>query len=171
MMRRYKKVSFLKLMKQVQTWTKGIADGTLAPGIDFMMTVESARAWYFPIPGLIVEAVDANLGGPNQPVNGDQRFRSIIKSARTGLFFLEPRVTQKGPKSLSALADSFVRRPPMTTDRGREFKFPYKKRINCTMEALSDDFVREFVDMCRQQSENVAQAGEWQPDERPWIST
>jgi len=147
MMRRYKKDAFLKLMKQVQKWTKEVANGTLARGIDFMMTVESARLWYFPIPALIVEVVDANLGGPNQPVNGDQRFSSIIKAARSHLFFLEPRVTKKGPKSLSALADSFVRRPPMTTDRGREFKYPYKKRINCTMEALSDDFVRKFVDM------------------------
>jgi hypothetical protein len=47
----------------------------------------------------------------------------------------------EGEKKLSALSDSFVRRFPYTTLAGREFKYPYKKRVNCTIKALSNEFV------------------------------
>jgi hypothetical protein len=39
-----------------------------------------------------------------------------------------------------------VRRPPFTFN-GREFRFPYKKRINCTTNALTNEFVEGFVDL------------------------
>jgi hypothetical protein len=40
-----------------------------------------------------------------------------------------------------------VRRFPSTTWDGREFKYPYKKRVNSTVHELSDEFIDRFVDM------------------------
>ena len=137
---RYSKSRYLKLMKEVQIWTESIKDGVLQPGIDFMMTVESSKVPFFPVQ--LVEMVHANLGGKDEVVNGDQVFSSIIKASSTWLGFVD-----KGTKPLSHLSDSFVRRPPSTTKDGREFEYPYKKRINCTANALTDAFVKQFVDM------------------------
>ena len=137
---RYSKSRYRKLMKKVQTWTEDIEDGTLQPGIDFMMTVESSQVPFFPV--LIVEMVHANLGGKDEVVDGDKIFRPIIKAASTLLSFVD-----KGTMPLSHLSDSFVRRPPYTTKDGREFKYPYKKRINCTANALTNNFVKKFVGM------------------------
>ena len=143
--RKFDKACYKGLMKQVQLWTQGVEAGVLPAGIDFMMTVESGSDVIIP-PVILVELVHSNLGGANEPVDGDAVFKSIIQAAdaATGMF---PRFTDKGPESLSALSDSFVRRWPKTTLDGREFRYPYKKRINCTTSALSDAFVDKFVDM------------------------
>lgn len=143
--RKYRKNRFLKLMKEVQKWTKGIENGTLPSGIDFMMSVESAGR--SPIPLMVVELVHSNLGGKNEVVDGDREFRSIIKAASSGASFWEQFLIESGPKALSELSDSFVRRWPALTPDGREFKYPYTKRINCTMNALTDTFITEFVGM------------------------
>lgn len=47
---------------------------------------------------------------------------------------------------LSYMCDSWVRRWGTTLD-GREFVYPYKKRLNGTFEPLSDEFVTGFVDL------------------------
>ncbi len=47
----------------------------------------------------------------------------------------------EGEKKLSVLSDSFVLRFPLTTLAGREFKYPYKKRANSTVKALSNEFI------------------------------
>ena len=39
--KKYRSTVFLKLMRQVQSWTKGVRAETLSDDIDFMMTVES----------------------------------------------------------------------------------------------------------------------------------
>ncbi len=122
--------------------------GALAPGIDFMMTVESRSDPFLP-PVHLVELVHSNLGGSAEPVDGDQVFSSIIQAADAdaGLWLV---TTDKGPESLSALSDSFVRRYPKTTLDGREFKYPYKKRVNVTAAALTDAFLAKFIDMVEQ---------------------
>ncbi|PXF45906.1 FAD-linked oxidoreductase azaL [Gracilariopsis chorda] len=48
--------------------------------------------------------------------------------------------------SLSFMCDSWVRRFGTTLD-GREFVYPYHKRLNGTFEPLSDDFINGFVDL------------------------
>lgn len=143
--RKFDKACYHGLMKQVQLWTQGVQAGLLPAGIDFMMTVESGSDVIIP-PVILVELVHSNLGGPVEPVDGDEVFKSIIEAsdAATGLF---PWFTDKGPESLSALSNSFVRRWPKTTLDGREFRYPYKKRINATTSALSDAFIDKFVDM------------------------
>lgn len=35
---------------------------------------------------------------------------------------------------------------PIITASGREYSHPYKKRCNITMQPISDEFLREFVD-------------------------
>ena len=48
---------------------------------------------------------------------------------------------------LSSMSKAFVRCSGMTED-GREFKFPYVKRVNCTTKPLSVEFIEAFVDLC-----------------------
>lgn len=47
---------------------------------------------------------------------------------------------------LSHLSNAFVR-TELSTYEGREFRFPYVKRMNCTLTALSDAFVDAFVEL------------------------
>lgn len=146
--RPYEKARYKGLMKEVQLWTQGVAAGTFRTDVDFMMTVESeSDALIPPFPTLLVEAVHSNLSGPGEVVNGDQVFRPIIDGSNAGTFFWERFLTTQGPQHLSELSDSFVRRPPFTTLDGREFKYPYKKRINCTTNSLTDAFVDQFVNL------------------------
>ncbi|MBA4191767.1 MAG: hypothetical protein C0467_27625 [Planctomycetaceae bacterium] len=146
--RKYSKQKYKNLMKQVRGWTQGVAAGTLLADIDFMMTVESrGPALIPPFPTILVDLVHSNLGGSAEVVNGDQVFNSIIQASDDGIEFWELPLKDQGPKHLSDLSDSFVRRPPLTTFDGREFSFPYKKRINCTTSALTDVFIDKFVDM------------------------
>ncbi len=140
--RRYEFNRYRSLMKEVQAWTKQVVAGTLRTGIDFTMTVESSSAFFLP-PLLLVELVNSNLAG--EPVDGGQPFQSIIQIADANAGFPWGILTTEGRQPLSTLADSFVRRPPSTTWDGREFKYPYKKRVNCTMSALTDKFVDQFV--------------------------
>jgi hypothetical protein len=132
-------------MKEVQKWTQGVVAGTLHDGIDFMMSVESRSEPFLP-PIHLVELVHSNLGGPGETVDGDEVFASIINAADTDAGIWSVFTTQ-GPKLLSQLSDSFVRRFPETTLDGREFKYPYKKRINCTTRELTDAFVDHLVEM------------------------
>lgn len=143
---KYEKDRYKNLLKVVQEWTRGVAAGTLAD-LDFLMTVESeSDTLISPIPVLLVELVHPNRGGPSEAVDGEQAFQPIIRAAEDGA---GPWVVQRarGTTPLSELSDLFVRRYPLTTLSGREFRFPYKKRLNCTSGALTDEFVDRFVEM------------------------
>ena len=127
--RSYDKTRYRNMMKEVQKWTKAVAnnDPAMPPDVDFMMTVES-QSFPLPVPVHLIELVYSNVGGSGQQFDAEQFFAPIINASYEGpLDFL---FTTKGPKSLSALANSFVRRFPSTTWDGREFKYPYKKRVN-----------------------------------------
>lgn len=143
--RKYDTNRYWNLMKEVQKWTRGVEAGTLAPGIDFTMTVESSSMPFLP-PIHLVELVHSNPAGPGEPVDGDEVFKSIIDSANdaAGLW---SQFTSQGTEALSSLSDSFVRRYPKTTSGGREFDLPYKKRINCTASALTNEFVDQFCEL------------------------
>ncbi len=141
--RKYKKSLYKKLMVQVQLWTQKVAAGTLSDNIDFMMTVESKGRSPFPV--LLAELVHKNRTSPQAP--GMKEFDEVVNVARSGMSWWERLREKEGPLPLSKISNSFVRRWPMTTWDGREFSYPYKKRINCTMSPLSDDFVRHFVEL------------------------
>jgi FAD/FMN-containing dehydrogenase len=145
-MQKYDKDRYTNLLKIVQDWTREVTAGTLPDDLDFMMTVESESDTLVPpVPTLLVEMVHSNFDGPSQSVNGDQVFQPIIQAAEkdAGIWVIQ---RARGTKSLSSLSDLFVRRPPFTFN-GREFRFPYKKRINCTSSALTDEFLDGFVDL------------------------
>lgn len=141
---RFKAPLYKGLMTEVQKWTRGVEAGTLPPGVDFMMTVESRSAWVLP-PLLLVELVHTNLGGAGENFDRAPTFDPVTAAADAGTAPWERLLTREGPQPLSALSDSFVRRWPATTSDGREFDFPYKKRINCTANALTDEFVDGLV--------------------------
>jgi hypothetical protein len=146
--RLYRKGRYKNLMKQVQTWTQGVAAGTLRSDIDFMMTVASrSDTLRPPFPTILVELVHANLRGPGELVDAATVFEPIITAADSEAPLWELLPTTQGKKALSELSNSFVRRFPFTTPDGREFRQPYQKRINCSTAALTNEFVGQFVDL------------------------
>ncbi|QEL19184.1 FAD-binding protein [Limnoglobus roseus] len=146
--RLYRKGRYKNLMKQAQAWTQGIVAGSLPRGIDFMMTVLSkADTFRPPVPGILVELVHANLGGEGEAVDPEEAFAAIMDAADSDPPPLDVRLTDKRSRFLSDLSDSFVRRFPLSTPNGREFRQPYNKRLNATMDALTDDFIDGLVDL------------------------
>ncbi len=139
--RRYNGDIFKRLLKEAQKWTQMIEERNEAKieEVDFMMSVESSTVSTW-LPLMLVELVysDQKKG---VPYNG--QFDSIINIANEENGLLDPHGKQ-GENKLSALSDSFVRRFPATTLDGREFKYPYNKRVNVTVKALSDEFVDHF---------------------------
>ena len=144
--RKFKKNLFFKLMKEVQKWTKGVENDSLSHDMDFMMTVASPGR--VPFPPLLVEMVHTNISKKgNVKRNLPKLFKSVITSASKGAKLWERVLTKSKHENLSDLSDSFVRRWPATTIDGREFKNPYKKRVNCTVKALTNGFVTSFVNL------------------------
>ncbi len=144
--RKYRKSLFSDLMYEVLKWTKRVELKNLPPNMDFMMTVASSGR--MPFPPLLVELVHTNL--PRKRVEGSnapKEFKSVVSKAKKGANWWEQRFKKEGYEDLSLLSDSFVRRWPSTTLDGREFRNPYKKRVNCTTKSLSKDFVDAFVDI------------------------
>jgi hypothetical protein len=145
-MRTYNKAVFKNLLQEAQEWTQKIEnkeDDKLLEGLDFSIIVESS--WASPLPplmGTFLLYTDPH----NVPYNG--QFDSIIKKAKVGTNLFDKAISMvvgfEGEKKLSALSDSLVRWFPLTTLAGREFKYPYKKRVNCTVQALSNEFVEQF---------------------------
>ncbi len=82
---------------------------------------------------------------PNGVADRDRFFEPIIAATDADAFWFETLVTTEGPELLSSLSDSFVRREPTTTPDGREFPYPYRKRLNCTAAALTDAFIEGLV--------------------------
>ncbi|MGB5055141.1 MAG: FAD-binding protein, partial [Nitrospirales bacterium] len=140
MTRTYRKTTYALLMKEAQKWTQQVEAGTLKSGIDFMMSVASADGLRF-FPVMLIELVHSNLGGDTEIVDGDAEFSAIITAANQEGTVIS---TRSGPRFLSYLSDDFVRRG---LKDGREFEYPYKKRVNTTSNALTDAFVDGFVDL------------------------
>ncbi|CAM2010256.1 FAD-binding oxidoreductase [Acanthopleuribacter pedis] len=141
---KYRASTYRDLMKQVQTWSRGVADGSLPAGMDWMMTVESSgRMPFFPV--MLVEFVDPGIHTGAEAAKVARFRRKIADKVAADRTFIERLLTKEGPKELSHMSDDFVRRWPMTTWDGREFRYPYKKRINVTVEALTDDFIQGFT--------------------------
>ena len=138
----YEKELYLTLMKEVQKWTIGVEEGVLPGNIDFMMTVESSYNLLPRRPLIKVELVSTD----KHDLKGMAVLNSV-KNACNTIHALTSYTLVEGDKPLSELSDSFVRRYPLTTWCGREFKYPYKKRVNVTTKSLTDDFIKNFVDL------------------------
>jgi hypothetical protein len=138
----YEKELYLTLMKEVQKWTIGVEEGVLPGNIDFMMTVESRYNYAPAYPIIKVELVSTD----KHDLKGMAVLQSVINGCKT-MYALTSCTFVEGDKPLSELSDSFVRRYPQTTWCGREFKYPYKKRINVTTKSLTDDFIKNLADL------------------------
>jgi len=110
------------------------------------MTLESSPLSLMQFSLMLVELVYSDPDG-GVPYSG--QFHAIEKKSNDDEGSISHHMWghTSGKKSLSHLADSFVRRFPMTTWTGREWKYPYKKRLNGTLKAISDDFINKFVDI------------------------
>lgn len=157
--RKYKASVFKNLMREVQNWTMKIENGEddqALRGLDFMMSLENDPfSQYGNIPLLSsapdlmnIELVYSDL---DKNIPYKQQFKSIIDESKKDID-LDDRIISdvfgdfEGKKSLSELAQHFVRLWPQVTFNGREFNLPYKKRINVTTNALTDEFVDAFTD-------------------------
>jgi len=153
--RKYKTSVFKNLMQEVKDWTikieKGEDDQAL-PGLDFMMTLDSHRFGQYGPPLSLLPSlmgVEVVYSDPRGNVPYKQQLESIIGAAKQDLS-IEDRIVRdvfqdfEGKKKLSELAHHFVRHFPQTTIDGREFNLPYKKRINVTTNAISDEFLEKW---------------------------
>ena len=168
--RLYDKNVYKNLMKCVQDWSQRIDNDTLPPGLDFMMTVASDAFSSifdrFAVSLLLVELVYADIKNKDgsdvdymaefQPIkyaagsdmSGTDKFLDTVSNIADLLGADDQFGEVDAKKSLSELSYSFVRKPPISiTEDGREFKYPYKKRVNCTVNALSDTFIDKFANM------------------------
>ncbi|CAM9729384.1 unnamed protein product [Chrysoparadoxa australica] len=155
----YSKKRWRAALEVVQNHTRMIKDGTMPPDHDLMITVLSRE----PEIGfsrflnlLFVEMVYGNVD--NKDMGDDvldvpiQKIDDADWSPR-----LPVGVAQKsGPlwtgklqsrrEDLSYMSNTFVRNSGMTKD-GREFTFPYKKRLNCSRIPVTDKFLEKFLDL------------------------
>lgn len=150
--RTYNGEVFRKLMNEFKKWTEVIEKnegGEELEGLDLMMTVESkpfpSYIDFINIPLMGVELVDSRGQNTNS-----KYFRSIVDISKEYPDALDYLLSKfKGDfeekRTLSNLSHSFVRKWPFVTTDGREFSYPYKKRVNGTLNALNEGFVNAFV--------------------------
>ena len=160
----YSRSVFSGAMTVVQKRSQDVFNLEVLPSdCDLMVSVLSGNLSNPTHPAVVmVEMVHGNLNG--LPLSGNdsdggssynddvglvrmkQEIDDIAESHPEGA--LEPIVTfdPDSTTALSTMSNAFVRNVGMTDD-GREFPYPYVKRMNCTTTALSDEFLEAFVDL------------------------
>jgi hypothetical protein len=158
---------FRDAMMQVKYWTENINNPDFPKDVDLMVSASSmsfnpAR----PFGGILLELVYGNYDGamatPSQvnaalqviddTINTATRRRSAF--APSYVFFDTRRASPSDRKrALSYMSKAFVREPGIKTTYGahpgREFTFPYKKRLQCTTKPLTQQFVNDFSNLVR----------------------
>lgn len=142
----------------MQDWTIKIEQGNDAElrGLDFMMSIKTLEVPFVEdipfmnlvgkIPVMNIECVYADPDGGVPYNNQFDEIKKISESnyqignGAIGAFL--GNIDEEKP--LSQCSRAFVRHPPEVTEDGREFKYPYKKRINATGKALTNEFVEAF---------------------------
>lgn len=150
----YAKHVFRATMTVVQKRTEELHQLDVLPKDCDMMVSALSGSWYNPVrvPAILVEMVHGNCSG--LPLSDDDpgvvRMKKEIQDIDDSMrkISLGPSVAfePSSHKPLSEMSNAFVRNQGMTSD-GREFRFPYVKRLSCTTKALSDDFIDKFVDL------------------------
>lgn len=138
----------------IESKDKKLPDGTTLPDdLDMMCTAISTDFFIRPplLRGLILlEMVHGNVAGSDgeaASLHAQTVIDKVADRLQDAVFLPNPTLVQfKGPKPLSFMSNEFVRREGTTPD-GREFKYPYEKRLNATNHALSKGFVTGFVDL------------------------
>lgn len=146
----YGKSLFQKGMEEIQRWTKLVASGSaeIPPDVDMCMTVTSGvwEGWTPRPPYYLLEIVNGNKDGKDDGGSNNRFLKTAIKNITSETWRQFPCHGFEGDEDLSYMANSFVRREG-TTEDGREFPYPYKKRLNCTKQPLTTKFVESFVDL------------------------
>ena len=145
--RKYDKTFFRTMMNVTQNWTKAVEKGTLAQGIDFTIALES-RSSILIYPILVIDLVQSETNRLGRPADGSALDDVIQASDQgDGIYLPFLKYTSQGKHTLSTISQSLVRDYPATTSTGREFDYPYKKRLNCTTKSLTTAFIQKFVDL------------------------
>ncbi|MEM7354293.1 MAG: FAD-binding protein [Acidobacteriota bacterium] len=138
---------FRGAMREIQRWTDQIAAGSpsLPKDVDMNVTVVNASTG---LGVLLLEMVHGDKedggGGTNRAFLLGAKER--ILSHQRWWNVRVPFQGYEGDKDLSYMSDAKVRRTG-TTEDGREFKEPYRKRLNCTNRPLTTEFIEGFVDL------------------------
>lgn len=104
------------------------------------------------VPGVIIlELAYGNRSGktydendPEYPVNGLIRDYDNVAS-KGGILQIDSK-GYRGPTPLSEMSDQYVQRAGTVSD-GREFVYPYKKRLNGTSKPLTEEYIQELTDI------------------------
>jgi FAD/FMN-containing dehydrogenase len=142
----YHKELVRKAMVEAQRWSRLVASNSkdLPPDVDMFMTVISSSRWWLPDGIYLLEIVYGNTGGAQDSGKKQIEFLKTAIDNIAGDNYSIPCQGYERPETLSSIMNSIVRRTGTTPD-GREFPQPYKKRLNCTKDALSQKFVDDFV--------------------------
>jgi FAD/FMN-containing dehydrogenase len=147
---------FNRAMREVQNWTREINDpaASFPEDVDLMVSATS-HSWnpLRPLPVMLLEMVHGNFKGMNQTEEETNRARTVfnhtLENVKTKPLALLRDAKNHSP--LSDLSDSFVRRVGLGTtllgDQGREFSFPYLKRLNVFEKPLTESFVNSFTEL------------------------
>ncbi|CAN0121337.1 unnamed protein product [Ectocarpus sp. 12 AP-2014] len=139
----------------VQDRTGPLTDGALSKDCDLMITAMTnsgdLKGGTFKPSVILVEMVHGNVDDTPLPTSDIERMEDeIAKIKNAKPWMLLPKISTSNDfdlrslRTLSFMSNAFVRNSGMTRD-GREYKFPYVKRLNCTIDALTDEFVEKFV--------------------------
>ncbi|CAM9397721.1 unnamed protein product [Ectocarpus sp. 4 AP-2014] len=162
---RYSKNRFEEAMGVVQRRTQQVVkdrkgpltDGALSKDCDLMITAMTnsgdLKGGTFKPSVILVEMVHGNVDDTPLPTSDVERMEDeITKIKNAKPWMLLPKIPTsndfdlRSPRTLSFMSNAFVRNTGMTRD-GREYKFPYVKRLNCTTDTLTDEFVEKFIDL------------------------
>ncbi len=136
----YSRENLEAIMHEVQEITKKEANGEVPSSCDLFISVESRGNLNVVSPVILVEAADCNAASHDPIPNATHPFWALRTTISK-----TPSLVFARKDNLSELMDRGVRRFPITTRDGREFPYPYKKRVNTVDQAISMDFVRAFV--------------------------
>ena len=142
----YHKELIRKAMLEAQRWSELVASKSaeLPADVDMFMTVISSSRWWLPDGIYLLEIVYGNKDGAQDSGERQIQFLKTAIDNITGDNYYIRCQGYEGPETLSYIMNSVVRRTGTTPD-GREFAQPYKKRLNCTKQPLSEKFVEDFV--------------------------
>lgn len=142
----YDKDLFRRAVNEIKLWSEKIvsADPAFPPDVDMEISIKGGTPPQPPI--VVIELVNGNRDGRDDQGRNQHFLAQTLTSITQGASGIAELGGYQGERSLSFMADSFVRRKDFTPD-GREFAEPYKKRLNCTKQSLSHAFVDAFVDL------------------------
>ncbi|KAI2496224.1 FAD-binding domain-containing protein [Fragilaria crotonensis] len=150
----FKEDVFKRAMQELASWGRKIydSDANFPEDVDLVLSVTS-HSWnpFRPFPVMLLEMVHGNFKGVAQTEDETDQARKVFEET-LGNIETKPLLLpydEKRSRFLSDMSDSFVRQVFSGTtffgDQGREFSFPYLKRLNVFEKPLTSEFVNDFT--------------------------